>query len=315
MLAQDVSRPIGGIKQIFRLASALHRLNYNIRIVQKTSDFRPDWFSFPDSLDLVSLSTFNAHVFDIETDVVVIPETFIPYYFKLPKVRKVIFNQNFGYTFGEKLDIDESHVFRVYNDSLAYILCVSLPDYLSITRLVTDSPDRVGSLVNPIETNLFSASFPKDRSIIYMPRKNSHHSRILTSFIKRTDWFDSEGWTLDPIDNLSLTDVASLMQKAFIFLSFGYPEGFGLPIAEALSCGCIVVGYSVLVVLSFLIFHPLILARMQLTTLNLIVFCQQCQMQLQATLHQNANTLLTTCRAYVLLIFPRDIHTTIFSNM
>ena len=183
-------------------------------------------------------------MFDIETDVVVMPETFIPYYFKLPKVRKVIFNQNFGYTFGEKLDIDESHVFRVYNDSLAYILCVSLPDYLSITRLVTDSPDRVGSLVNPIETNLFSASFPKDRSIIYMPRKNSHHSRSLTSFIKRTDWFDSEGWTLDPIDNLSLPDVASLMQKAFLFLSFGYPEGFGLPIAEALSCGCIVVGYS-----------------------------------------------------------------------
>lgn len=244
LLAQDVSRPIGGIKQIFRLASALHQLNYSVKIVQKSSDFRPDWFSFPNSLDLVSLSTFNAHIFDVESDVVIIPETFITYYFKLPRVRKVIFNQNFGYTFGERLDIDESLVFQVYNDSFAYVLCVSLSDYLSVTRLIADSPERVGTIVNPIETDLFSSSFPKDRSIIYMPRKNPHHSRILSSFIKRAPWFNAEGWTLNPIDKLSLSDVASLMQKAFIFLSFGYPEGFGLPIAEALSCGCIVVGYS-----------------------------------------------------------------------
>ena len=122
-------------------------------------------------------------MFDIETDVVVMPETFIPYYFKLPKVRKVIFNQNFGYTFGEKLDIDESHVFRVYNDSLAYILCVSLPDYLSITRLVTDSPDRVGSLVNPIETNLFSALFQRSLHYLHASKKFSSftHSSTLLS--------------------------------------------------------------------------------------------------------------------------------------
>ena len=35
-----------------------------------------------------------------------------------------------------------------------------------------------------------------------------------------------------------------LMKKSLIFLSFGHPEGFGLPVAEALACGCAVVGYS-----------------------------------------------------------------------
>ena len=29
-----------------------------------------------------------------------------------------------------------------------------------------------------------------------------------------------------------------------MFLSFGHPEGFGLPAAEAMSCGCLVVGYD-----------------------------------------------------------------------
>ena len=29
-----------------------------------------------------------------------------------------------------------------------------------------------------------------------------------------------------------------------IFLSFGHPEGFGLPLAEAAACGCYLIGYS-----------------------------------------------------------------------
>ena len=38
-------------------------------------------------------------------------------------------------------------------------------------------------------------------------------------------------------------DVANALQKALLFLSCGHPEGFGLPLAEAIACGCLVVGY------------------------------------------------------------------------
>ena len=34
------------------------------------------------------------------------------------------------------------------------------------------------------------------------------------------------------------------MQSSTIFISFGHPEGFGLPLAEAASCGCYLIGYS-----------------------------------------------------------------------
>ena len=37
--------------------------------------------------------------------------------------------------------------------------------------------------------------------------------------------------------------VASALQEAMLFLSCGHPEGFGLPLAEAIACGCLVVGY------------------------------------------------------------------------
>ena len=34
------------------------------------------------------------------------------------------------------------------------------------------------------------------------------------------------------------------MGESLIFLSFGHPEGFGLPVAEAIASGCAVIGYS-----------------------------------------------------------------------
>ena len=38
--------------------------------------------------------------------------------------------------------------------------------------------------------------------------------------------------------------VVQLLQESLLFLSFGHPEGFGLPLAEALINCCAVVGYS-----------------------------------------------------------------------
>ena len=53
-----------------------------------------------------------------------------------------------------------------------------------------------------------------------------------------------EGWQGEPLDRLSHVQVADKLNGAKLFLSFGHPEGFGLPIAEAMAAGCWVVGYS-----------------------------------------------------------------------
>ena len=43
---------------------------------------------------------------------------------------------------------------------------------------------------------------------------------------------------------MSHHDVLQTLSSSALFLSFGHPEGFGLPVAEALACGTAVIGYS-----------------------------------------------------------------------
>ena len=75
-----------------------------------------------------------------------------------------------------------------------------------------------------------------------MPRKNSHDSKVVTALLKQKVWWAN--WSLKRIEKCSHAEVTATLQKSLLFLSFGHPEGFGLPVAEALACGCAVVGYT-----------------------------------------------------------------------
>ena len=49
---------------------------------------------------------------------------------------------------------------------------------------------------------------------------------------------------MQPINGLPQEEVAVILKKSLVFLAFGHPEGFGLPLAEAAASGCYVIGYS-----------------------------------------------------------------------
>ena len=104
-------------------------------------------------------------------------------------------------------------------------------------------PDaKLSLIINGIESTLFKPGIHKKRQIAFMPRKNSRDSLIVQNMLSTKSWMN--GWSLMPIDRCSQESVASILQDSLLFLSFGHPEGFGLPVAEALACGCAVVGYS-----------------------------------------------------------------------
>ena len=60
--------------------------------------------------------------------------------------------------------------------------------------------------------------------------------------LRRCEWFES--WNIVSVKNLPLSRVAEIRNKSLVFLSFGNPEGFGLPVAVAMASACYVIGYS-----------------------------------------------------------------------
>ena len=104
--------------------------------------------------------------------------------------------------------------------------------------------NRVSRLINGIETHMFRPSEVKHRVISYMPRKNAKDSAIVAAFLRQKAWYRKAGWSLQAITGLPQEQVAGLLQKSMIFLAFGHPEGFGLPLAEAAASGCYLIGYS-----------------------------------------------------------------------
>ena len=75
-----------------------------------------------------------------------------------------------------------------------------------------------------------------------MPRKNKFHSSIVISLLREKKW--CKDFEFVPIHKLQHQKVLEVLRDTLLFLSFGHPEGFGLPVAEALVNCCAVVGYS-----------------------------------------------------------------------
>jgi len=81
----------------------------------------------------------------------------------------------------------------------------------------------------------------KERLITYMPRKLPTHSELVSLYLRNAL---TGGWRLLAIENLSEAEVAALLAKSSIFLSFSHLEGYGLPPVEAALAGNLVVGYT-----------------------------------------------------------------------
>ena len=246
-LHPDIRRPIGGVKQVHRLAEALNQLGREALIIQDNACFHPGWFT--SNVQTISFSDFSSTDLKKDRDVVILPETFLPCLPRYaPGIPKVVFNQNGAYSFGLKENDGfppPDEVLKLYtNPDIKHVLCVSQHDEKLLTNGFQLDGHRVSRLINGIETSLFRPMESKQRLISYMPRKNSKDSSIVASFLRQQTWFRKFGWSIQAINGLPQEEVARVLQKSLIFLAFGHPEGFGLPLAEAACCGCYLIGYS-----------------------------------------------------------------------
>ncbi|WP_156779355.1 glycosyltransferase [Synechococcus sp. BL107] len=247
-LHPDITRPIGGVKQMHRLAESIVACGRKATIIQESADFHPGWFSsnvntisFSEWVKLRDSSLSRTH------NVIIFPETFLTTIFKYAAgFPSVIFNQNLSYTFGLSGDtsfLKPNIALSLYrHESILQVFCVSQHDYKFLSEFVLPGSNRVSLIINGFDLGGLPSISNKKRQIVYMPRKNLLDGSVVASILRERSLLS--GWTIKPIDGLAHTSVIELMSESFLFLSFGHPEGFGLPVAEALACGCAVVGYS-----------------------------------------------------------------------
>lgn len=257
--------PSGGVKQIYRNIYLLKQLGLNVILVLDNDgklnkswlnndfDIKPFYnpnlflnifkkrepkkkfirsFIINCKITIYSLNKYIITYWQIEkNDLLIIPELWVKDFNDIfPDNDIIIFNQNCFYTVNNYADLKNLRgVVTISNYSHKYL------------QLIYKS-EIVKRIFPGINTELFSFDGNKKKVICYMSRKRYSDIEQLLFLAKLRKEFDS--WEFININNLPESDVAEILKKSIIFLSTSDLEGFGLPPAEAMSCGCIVIGYD-----------------------------------------------------------------------
>jgi glycosyltransferase involved in cell wall biosynthesis len=233
VLAPSVDVPSGGIRKLYRHVDVLNKHGFSASILHEQSGFRCTWFVNDTRV------SYAADTPRVNSDYLVIPEIYGPRTVHMVRgMNKVIFNQS-GYATFKDYTLDQQDLVTPYTDAefLATIV-VSRDSELYLQYAFRNH--KVFRIHNSIDPSLF---YPADkrRQICFMPNKNPGDLVQVINLLKfRNALADFE---LAPIAGKTETEAARILRESLIFLSLGHPEGFGLPAAEAMACGCITVGY------------------------------------------------------------------------
>ena len=260
----DKDYPVGGIRVIYRHVDTLNRNGFDAFVLHHYYPFRCTWFEnttrvahevrYPDlsrslparvgrralralgrppQIDPLPALELTAD------DVLVVPEVMPGLADIAPGVPKAIFNQNAYLTLAPfPLDVEPKELPYAKADLLGAI--VVSEDSRSYLETLFPAL-RVRRVHHGIDPEIYAFSPHKKRQIAYMPRKNRHDVHQVLLRLRLTGRL--EGWDVVEIADRTEAETGAILRESAVFVSSGHPEGFGLPAAEAMRAGCIVVGY------------------------------------------------------------------------
>lgn len=226
--------PVGGNRIITEHVALLHAAGIEAYRWSPTPGFRYTWFDD-------TVPTLSGTELDLGADdMVIVPElTVLPGRDPAPGGRKVILSQAHFMTFVTCPDLNPYPGWSV--DPALWTISRNGVDVLK--RAIPNLP--TPTLVpNPVAVDLFRPAPHRTRSIAWMSRKRPSESALLKQLLRADP--RSDGVELRDIRGVPYERVAEIMTDTSVFIALGSPEGegFGLPIAEALSAGCLVTGYG-----------------------------------------------------------------------
>jgi Glycosyl transferases group 1 len=223
-------RHSGGVHVQTQHVRLLRDAGYQAWLWLPDPDDRPGWFG-------ADVPVLAGATLDLEADdLLVLPEVpLIPGRDPAPGARKVIFNQNHFYTYatwdapmsGYPGWVPAPAVWSVSQESVA-VLSALHPE-LSV-HLVPP----------PVDPGVFRPG-PAKAGVALLPKKRPHEAALLQRLLE-ADTRTAAGVRV--LADLPRAAVAEALAESAVFVALSHTDGFGLPVAEALMAGCLVVGYD-----------------------------------------------------------------------
>ncbi len=220
----------GGIKFAFRCAEILKEHGADA-FVAVDRERRPGWFE--SSATIRAVSTLD------ENDILVFPENHHGYLarFATTKNPKVVFCQNpYGVCRGlgggkDYADFGVTHVLGLGAHATRFCRA----------RFPSLKTFDVQCF---IDHNLFTPPPTKRLQIAFIPKKRPLEAMFVKDMVRYSagDRVRQIPWI--PIENMSERQVANVMRDSAIFISYSRFEAYAFNILEAMSCGCVVAGFT-----------------------------------------------------------------------
>lgn len=265
-LCPDSNSPTGGIRVIYRHVDILNKHGLPAYVLHQKRRFRCTWFENDSRVAYTKfpLGSLASRVRDkirgftrsvVRTipivdgpaseigpdDLLVLPERLSLHLGRIgPDIPKVILNQGVfltfkGYSFAkEQLETPYRHhsvrATLVNSEHCEEYLQYAFPGLSTYRFYLSIDPSQF----------YYQPTLEKKQICLSRVKNASDALQVINILKSRGVLADFE---IIPFINIPQERVASLMRESLIFLNFGNREGFGLPAAEAMACGCIVVGY------------------------------------------------------------------------
>jgi len=231
----DINTPSGGIKILYQHVDILNKHVFSAFILHRTPGFRCTWFE-----NTTPVIYLNQLVRIDSTDCLVIPERHLYIVNQMRGMKKIIFNQGCYNTFDCGYSLDKNDLITPYHDKEIIAVLVVSDDSKQYLSYVFPEL-KVVRVHNAIDFKIFSYQENKKPVISFMTGKNEKDILQVINILKFRKALDN--FEIVPIYNKTEKQVSQILKESIIFLSFVYQEGFSLPAAEAMACGCVVIGY------------------------------------------------------------------------
>ena len=262
-LCSDATHPSAGFRTAYDHVDSLNRHGIDAAVAHEYSGFRASWFANdtrvvgwsrrrprrPAGLHewkrgrMYARDATRRYVqlnqppdFDLHADdVLVVPAIYGPRLGEIaPGIRKVILNQGATSMPLRTLDLPLRH-----------------PDIMAVLVVAEEALDffewltphlRVGLVPYAVDLSVFHLRTAKERQIAYMPRRNGEHAEVAVRLLAERGTL--RGFDLVSVDGQPHVKVAEIVGSSLLFLAVSLSEGFGVPPAEAMGTGSVVVGYD-----------------------------------------------------------------------